>query len=91
MSDESATNDARPANALPLAPLPLPRMNPMAMELLDIVASQMSEIDNYRVMLGLPPHGQRREWTKEEMARGRSMGPLAMVINETTVVIRLEN
>jgi hypothetical protein len=89
--EESAMNDSHPANAAPLAPLPLPRMQPMAMELLDIVAKLMVDVDSYRVMLGLPAFGPRREFTKADMAEGRALGPLAMVVNEESVVVRLEN
>lgn len=91
MSEESATNDTRAANASPLPPSPVPRISPMAMELLDIVAKQMAEIDGYRVMLNLPAFGPRREWSKADMAEGRALGPLAMVVNEEAVVVRLEN
>jgi hypothetical protein len=67
------------------------QIQPIADDLLSVIAIQAVEIDSLRLQCNLSPFGQRRVFTAKDLQNGRSLGPNAMFTDPDTLVVRLES
>lgn len=89
MSEESSTTD-RPQKGDAPTTGGIPR-HPLSAKLLAIIGRLMVEVDAYRTDLGYPTIGPSRRWNVGELKQGEQLGPWAMVLDDGTVVVRLES